>query len=44
VLDRLLWDGGAALIPLLGGLFLVGRHLARYHDDDTEGHEEEKSA
>lgn len=32
VLDRLLWDAGAALIPLLGGLLLVGRHLVRYHD------------
>ena len=31
VFDRLLWDGGAALIPLLGGLFMIGRHLARYH-------------
>jgi hypothetical protein len=45
VLNRLLWDGGAALIPLLGGLFMVGRHLVRYHDsDDTQGREGETSA
>jgi hypothetical protein len=46
VLNRLLWDGGSALIPLLGGLFMVGRHLARYHADDAAGqeHEEGKSA
>jgi len=35
VLDRLLWDAGAALIPLVGGLLLIGRHLVRYHDDDS---------
>ena len=34
VLNRLLWDGGAALIPLLGGLFMVGRHFVRYHDSE----------
>jgi hypothetical protein len=45
VLNRLLWDGGSALIPLLGGLFLVGRHLVRYHDgDDAQDREGGKSA
>jgi|SRR5687767_8777862 len=44
VLNRLLWDAGSALIPLLGGLFMVGRHLVRYHDDDRKGDEEAKSA
>jgi hypothetical protein len=44
VFNRLLWDGGAALIPLLGGLFLVGRHVVRYHHDDGAGREEKKSA
>ncbi len=43
VLNRLLWDGGAALIPLLGGLFMVGRHLVRYHDGDAQDREGEKS-
>jgi hypothetical protein len=44
VLNRLLWDGGAALIPLLGGLFMIGRHLARYHDgDEAQGQEGEKA-
>ena len=43
VFDRLLWDGGAALIPLLGGLFMIGRHLARYHGGDA-GQGEGRSA
>jgi hypothetical protein len=43
VFNRLLWDGGAALIPLLGGLFMIGRHLARYHAEDA-GTEEGRSA
>lgn len=42
--DRLLWDGGAALIPLLGGLFMVGRHLSRYHGEEPESPQEGKSA
>jgi hypothetical protein len=44
VLNRLLWDAGSALIPLLGGLFLIGRHLVRYHDDGHKGEEEAKTA
>lgn len=36
VFDRLLWQGGAALIPLLGGLYLVARHWMRYHDQADE--------
>lgn len=44
VLNRLLWDGGAALIPLLGGLFLAGRHLSRYHTRDDAQRREEGSA
>jgi len=44
VFRRMLWDGGAALIPLLGGLFMVGRHLLRYHDDDEERRAEGNSA
>jgi len=44
VLNRLLWDGGAALIPLLGGLFMVGRHMVRYHDDNARDRSEGKIA
>ena len=44
VFNRLLWDGGAALIPLLGGLFMVGRHLSRYHGEAAASPEEGKSA
>jgi len=35
VLDRLLWDAGAALIPLIGGLLLVGRRLLSAHNPDA---------
>ena len=43
VFDRLLWQGGAALIPLLGGLYLVARHWMRYHEraDEITGAEEQ---
>lgn len=44
VLDRLLWDAGAALIPLIGGLLLVGRHLLRDQEDGSPQREAGTSA
>lgn len=39
-----LWDSGYALIALLGGLYLVGRHLLQHSDDGGAAKEEGKSA
>ncbi len=44
VFSRMLWDSGYALIALLGGLYLVGRHLLQHSDEGGEAKEEGKSA
>ena len=43
VFDRMLWDSGYALIALLGGLYLVVRHLVQ-HEGDAQAGEEGRTA
>lgn len=44
VLNDLIWNGAMALVPLLTGLFLVGRHLVRYHEEDESPRQEGERA